>query len=475
MNMLLAFQLLGWLMVLLASFQLAPIVTALVYGEPLLPFVFSAGVTAICGLPIALGVRPTTLRVRPRDGFFMVSASWVTASLFGALPYWTSGALAGADAVFESVAGFTTTGSTVFTSIESQSHSLLLWRSLTQWLGGMGIVLFTVALMPLLGIGGMQLFKAEVPGPVAEKIRPRIAETARQLWFIYVGLTAAEWIALAWAGMSPYEALCHALTTLSTGGFSTRDASLAAFESPAIEWIVIVFMVLAGMNFVLHYRLLSGRSSSVWRDTELRYFAGIVAVCSAVVAATIWHEGDAVRAAVFQVVSLVTTTGYATADYEAWPGLAQLLLLHLMIPGAMAGSTSGGVKSLRVVLGFRALRAAFAVVGHRNAVRPVVRYAGRPVGAEVIAGIWAFFAAYAGLVGATALVVAAAGYDPLTALSAALTAVGNVGPGLGEIGPTENFAHFPAGVKLLLSACMLAGRLELFTLLVLFTPGFWRR
>jgi trk system potassium uptake protein TrkH len=475
MNMLLAFQLLGWLLVLLAGFQLAPIVAALYYGEAPLPFVFSAGVTAICGLPIALGVRPLSLRVRPRDGFVMVSVSWVAASIFGALPYVTSGSLSGVDAVFESVAGFTTTGSTVLTSIETQTHSLLLWRSLTQWLGGMGIVLFTVALMPLLGIGGMQLFKAEVPGPVAEKIRPRVAETARQLWLIYVGLTVIEWIALVWAGMGGYEALCHALTTLSTGGFSTRDASVAAFESPAIEWIVIVFMLLAGMNFVLHYRLLTGRATAVWRDTELRYFAGIVAVCSAVVAANIWQGEHAVREAVFQVVSLVTTTGYATADYEQWPGLAQLLLLHLMILGAMAGSTSGGVKSLRVVLGFRALRAAFSVVGHRNAVRPVVRYGGRAVPGDVVAGVWAFFAAYAGVAGVTALAVAAAGYDPITAISSSLTALGNVGPGLGAVGPVDNFSHFPAGIKLLLSGCMLAGRLELFTLLVLFTPGFWRR
>jgi trk system potassium uptake protein TrkH len=215
--------------------------------------------------------------------------------------------------------------------------------------------------------------------------------------------------------------------------------------------------------------------ASVWQDTELRYFGGIVVVASAVVALNIGFGDHALRESVFQVVSLVTTTGYATADYEAWPGFAQLLLLHMMILGAMSGSTSGGVKSLRVVLGFRALRAAFAVVGHRNAVRPVVRYGGRPVPSEVVAGIWAFFAAYAGLVAASALAVAAAGYDPLTAISSALTAVGNVGPGLADVGPADNFAHFPVGVKLLLSGCMIAGRLELFTLLVLFTPGFWRR
>jgi len=475
MNLLLATRLLGWLLVLLAGFQALPIAAAWTLGEPALPYVTSAFLTLFCGLPVALGVRPERLRIRPRDGALIVSSAWVLASLFGALPYVTTGALGPVDALFESVAGFTTTGSTVFASVESAPRSLLLWRSLAQWLGGMGIVLFTVALMPLLGIGGMQLFKAEVPGPVAEKIRPRVAETARQLWLIYVGLTAAEWLALVLAGVGPFDALCHALTTLSTGGFSTRDASIAAFASPAVEWIVIVFMLLAGMNFVLHYRVLSGRAVDVWRDGELRYFLLVVAAGVALVAWSLRGDPHALRDATFQVVAIVTTTGYATADFEAWPGLAQLVLLQLMVAGAMAGSTSGGVKSLRAVLGFRALRASFAVAGHRNAVRPVVRYAGRPVPPEVLAGIWAFFAAYVALVGFTALAVAAAGYDPLTALSAALTSVGNVGPGLGAVGPLDNFAHFPGVLKLLLSGCMIAGRLELFTLLVLFTPGFWRR
>jgi trk system potassium uptake protein TrkH len=474
-NLLLTAQLLGWLLVLLGGFQLVPMVAALLIGEPVLPFVASAMVSAAFGLPIALGVRPESFRVRPRDAFVIVSSAWIVSSLFGALPYITTGVLAPIDALFESVAGFTTTGSTVIAQIEACPRSLLLWRSLAQWLGGMGIVLFTVALMPLLGIGGMQLFKAEVPGPVAEKLRPRVAETARQLWLIYVGLTAAEWAALALAGMSGYDALCHSLTTLSTGGFSTRSASIGAYQSATVEWIVILFMLLAGINFVLHYRLLSGRFGDVWRDSELRYFLSVVGGAVALVALALWGSGTGIRSAVFQVVSIVTTTGYTTADFERWPPLAQLVLLQLMVLGAMAGSTSGGVKSLRAVLGFRALQAAFAVAGHRNAVRPAVRYAGRPVAPEVLAGVWAFFAAYVLLVAFAALVIAAFGYDPLTAISAALTGVGNVGPGLGEVGPADYFGHFPAPVKLLLSGCMIGGRLELFTLLVLFTTSFWRR
>jgi trk system potassium uptake protein TrkH len=416
-----------------------------------------------------------------------VSAAWLVASLFGALPYVTSGVLAPVDAFFESVAGFTTTGSTVMTHIEGSPRALLLWRSLTQWLGGMGIVVFTVALMPLLGIGGMQLFKAEVPGPVKEKVTPRVAETARQLWFIYVGLTGAEWIALMLAGMAPFDALCHSLTTLSTGGFSTRNASVGAYQSPAIEWIVIVFMVLAGINFVLHYRLLRGRVREALSDVELRYFLGVLCVSTVVVLFSLISGGgvgaeateglrfaDALRAAAFTCASLVTTTGYVTADFEAWPSLACLVLLHLMVLGAMAGSTSGGVKSLRAILSFRAVRTTFMVAGHRKAVRPAVRYGGKPVQPEVLAGVWSFFAVYFLLVALAAMLVAACGYDLLTAVSAGITAVGNVGPGLSAIGPSDHFAHFPAFVKLALAGCMIAGRLELFTLLILLTPGFWR-
>ncbi|MBW2273614.1 MAG: TrkH family potassium uptake protein [Deltaproteobacteria bacterium] len=490
MNLLLATQLLGWLLVLVGAFQLVPVLAALIFGEPVLPYVTSAGMCVAIGLPVALGVRPESLRIRPRDGFLIVSIAWLLASLFGALPYLTSGVLSPVDAFFESVAGFTTTGSTVMTGIEGHPRALLLWRSLTQWLGGMGIVVFTVALMPLLGIGGMQLFKAEVPGPVKEKVTPRVAQTARQLWLIYVGLTAAECFALLLAGMSPFDALCHSLTTLSTGGFSTRSASVGAYQSPAIEWIVIVFMILAGMNFVLHYRLLQGRVREALSDVELRYFLGVLGVSTLIVLSSLLFGpgagpdatdpgaglklADALRAAAFTCVSLVTTTGYATADFEGWPSLATLVLLHLMVLGAMAGSTSGGVKSLRAILSFRAVRTTFIVSGHRRAVRPAVRYAGKAVQPEVLAGVWTFFAVYFLLVALAAMMVAAYGYDLLTAISAGVTAVGNVGPGLSAIGPFDDFAHFPAPVKLFLAGCMIAGRLELFTLLILLTPGFWR-
>lgn len=481
MNARLAIRLGGWLLIALGGFQILPLLAALTFGEALAPYLAAGLITIAAGVPAVWLSRPDNLRIRPRDGFLIVSGAWLLAAIAGAVPYLTTGSLGVIDALFESMSGFTTTGSTVLTEIEAAPRALLLWRSLTQWIGGMGIVVFTIALMPILGIGGMQLFKAEVPGPVTEKIRPRVAQTARALWMIYVGLTVLQWIALMLAGMSGFDALCHALTTLSTGGFSTRNASIGAYHSPAIEWIVIVFMMLAGMNFVLHYRLLTGRIREVGRDAEFRYFLGVVVVSVGLiwladVALGVFAGGPpGFRDVMFTVVSIVTTTGYATADFEAWPSVSHLLLLGLMALGAMAGSTSGGVKSLRALLAVRAVRGTFRAAGHRNAVQPPVMYGGRPVPEEVITSIWVFLAVFFGLAGAMAVAVAATGYDLQTAISGGLTSLGNVGPGLGEIGPYDHFAHFPSGVKLGFIFCMLAGRLELFTLLVLFSAAYWRR
>jgi len=405
--------------------------------------------------------------------------AWVLASLLGSIPYGVAGVLTPVDALFESVAGFTTTGSSVMTDIEAAPRALLLWRAMTQWLGGMGIIVFAIALMPLLGVGGMQLFKAEMAGPVANKITPRVAETARRLWLIYLGLTASEALLLALAGMSPYEAICHALTSVSTGGFSTRNGSIGAFGSPLIEWIVIVFMMAGGINFVLHYRLLTGQAREVARDGELRYFLIIIAGGASLIALALWPvevgQDGTIRRALFQIVSITTTTGYATANFEAWPSLARLVLLPAMLLGAMAGSTSGGIKGLRTLIGLRALASVFVRQIHPRAVSHPTRYAGKRVPDDVLAGIWAFITAYFLIAAVVAGIVAASGYDLITSLTTAATTLGNVGPGLGEIGPIDNFAHFPGHVKLVLSAAMIAGRLEIFTILIIFHPVFWRR
>jgi trk system potassium uptake protein TrkH len=468
---------LGWLLVGIAAIQLVPFAAALSFGEPVLPYAASAIAACVVGLAMALGSHPEHRRMRTRDGFLVVSAAWLIASAFGSLPYVFTETLGIVDALFESVAGFTTTGATVMTQIEGAPMALLLWRSLTQWLGGMGIILFAIALMPLLGVGGMQLFKAEVPGPVADKLTPRIAVTARRLWMIYVGLTGVEWALLVAAGMTRYEAMCHALTTMATGGFSTLDGSIGGFNSPLIEWIIIVFMTLGGVNFVLHYRALTGHFRNVLRDIELRYYLLLLGGATLIVYWSLIHamEPENFRTVLFQVVSITTSTGYSTTNFAAWPALALLVLLHLMILGGMAGSTSGGVKSLRVLIGIKAVSSVFNRLGHQTAVGRPVRYAGKRVPDDVLAGIWAFLTAYFLIAAVVACVVGAAGYDLVTSLSTALSAVGNVGPGLGEIGPFHNFAHFPSPVKLTLCIAMIAGRLELFTILILFHRDFWRR
>lgn len=478
MNPRLDLYVVGWLLALTGAFQAVAVLAALIFREPVLPYVASGLVALAAGVALVRFTKVADWSVRPRDGYLIVATGWLAVSVFGGLPYVFVGVAGPVDAFFESVSGFTTTGSTVLSGLDTMPRALLLWRSFTQWLGGMGIILFTIALLPLLGIGGMQLFKAEVPGPVTDKIRPRLVETARQLWLVYLGFTVAECVLLLIAGMSLFDAICHSMTTLATGGFSTRDASIGGYESALIEWIITLFMLIAGMNFVLHYRVLSGRGREVLRDAELRYFLLVVVGATVVVTIVLLAEQngleEAFRLAAFQVASIVTTTGYVSTDFEIWPPFAHMVLLILMMLGGMSGSTSGGIKSLRALLGLRAFRATFGRLIHPRAVRSV-KYGGRAVNEEVLSGIWAFLTAYYLIAAAAAGVITMWGYDLETAASAALTALGNVGPGLGSVGAFDNFAHFPQPLKILLSFCMLAGRLEVFTLLIILSPGFWRR
>jgi trk system potassium uptake protein TrkH len=471
--------LLGWLVVLEAGFVCLPLFAAAIFSEPARPYLATIALALIVGLGLIKLTRPTSRDIRPREGFLVVGGAWIVVSLLGTVPYLaTPGALGPVDAIFESVSGFTTTGSTVIRDTAVLPRSLLLWRAMTQWLGGMGIILFTIAILPLLGIGGMQLFKAEVPGPVKDKVQPRLANTARSLWGIYVALTALEWVCLRIAGLDTFEALCHAFTTLATGGFSTRNASVGEFGSAAVEWIVIVFMLAAGINFVLHYKVVVGRGREVVRDAELRFFLGVAAGFTAFLAVTVHQPGDrivdTIRIAAFQTASLLTTTGFVTADSELWSGAAQLGVVLLLILGGMSGSTGGGVKSLRTLLALRSLRATVHRLIHPHAVRPV-KYGGVVVQDAVLSGVWAFLTAYLLIAVIGAAVVAAAGNDLVTAVTASLTAIGNVGPGLGEVGAYDNFAHLHGLAKLVLAALMLFGRLEIFTLLALLSRGFWRR
>jgi trk system potassium uptake protein TrkH len=477
MNVLRDLQILGWLLVVIAAAQLIPAAGSLIWGEPPLPFLASAIAAAVPGVLIARASQPTHDRVRVRDGFVLASVGWLLAAFFGALPYVMTGALHPLDALFESVAGFTTTASSVVRSVEDLPRALLLWRSMTQWLGGMGVLIVAVGLLPFLGIGGMQLFASDETRSTADSGRPRFAAVARRLFGVYLGLTALAFVLLAIAGLGSFDALCHALTSVSTGGFSTRDGSVGSFGSRAVEWVMVVVMFLGATNFVIHYRIVSGRGAKLWYDGEFRYYAGAICIASALLGWSISGGADAsadvARPAIFQTLSMLSGTGYTSADYAGWGGFAQLILLGLMVLGGMSGSTTGGIKSLRLLIGIRALRHSFTMLLHPHAVHRI-KYAGRAVPDEVVAAIWAFLTAFFAIVGVAAVIVASAGYDLVTAISVAISVTSNVGPALGAAGPGSHFADFPDYAKYGLCFCMLAGRLDVFTILVLFLPRFWR-
>lgn len=411
-----------------------------------------------------------------REGFLIVTLAWVAVALFGALPYLVSGAIPSpVAALFESMSGFTTTGASVLTDIEAVAPGILMWRSTTQWLGGMGIIVLGIAVLPYLGVGGMQLFRAEVPGPTPDRLRPRIRETARLLWLVYAGLTIALVLLYLLGGMSLFEAVNHAFTTLPTGGFSTRNASLGAF-SPYIQWVTIVFMFVAGMNFTLHYRAFARGFAPYWRDSEWRLFAGIVVVATVLVALAAPADGveRTVRDAAFQVVSMITTTGFATADYERWSPFAQLVLVLLFFVGGMAGSTSGGPKVIRVLLTMKHSALEIRKHLHPRAIM-ITKVGGQPIPESVMTNVLAFMLLYAGLFGVGTLLMTTSGLSLASAAGAAATAISNVGPGLDQVGPTDNFGFLPWHGKLVMAFLMLAGRLEIYTVLVLFLPRFWRR
>ena len=449
------------------------------YGEDLRPLLL-AGLTTIGAGGLFLLIRnPRGIPIRKREGYLIVALSWLAMTTFGMLPYLYSGILPGVpDALFETVSGMTTTGASVITDIEAQPRGLLYWRSLTQWIGGMGIIVLTVAVFPLLGIGGIELFAAEAPGPTSDKLHPRISETAKRLWFIYVGLTFLLGVLLWLFGLSPYEAINHALTTMATGGFSTRNASAAAF-SPSVQYLIVVFMFLAGVNYTVLYLSLKRRWTEVWRSDELKAYIGLVVVLTAIITAKVYLGAEvdnfeqAFRDGLFQVVSLITTTGFVSADYSQWATSAQLMIFVLLFLGACAGSTSGGIKLIRHLVFFKNSYLEFKRILHPSAIIPL-RINGEVVPGKIITHVFNFLLLYLLLFVFGSVALAMMGLDFMTAIGAMATSLGNVGPGVGDVGPTDNFAWLPAHVKLFLTFIMLVGRLEIFTVLVLFTPYFWR-
>jgi len=458
-----------------------PLGTSIIYQDAgFTPLAAAGGITLLSGAIIHLAFRSAKADVlTQREGMAIVAACWAAAGLFGALPFYLGLDVSFVDAVFESVSGFTTTGSSILTDIESVPRGLLAWRSFIQWLGGMGIIVLSIAILPFLKVGGMQLYKAEVPTPVPDRLRPHVRDTAKVLWKVYAIFTLLQVALLAAGGMSLFDAVCHAFTTMPTGGFSTFNASVRHFDSVYFDVVFITFMLMAGINFTLHYQFLKGQPLAFWRDAECRFFLGIVLVFTLVVTwdiyGTVYNRIDhALRYGAFQVVSIVTTTGYATANYELWPGTSQIVLLLCMFVGASAGSTGGAMKCLRVIVAFKYCYRELFMLVHPHAVSRL-KLGGKVVSEDVARSVLGFLALYLGLFALSTILVSATGVDFTTAIGAVATTIGNTGPGFGTVGPAENFAHIPYAGKWILIWCMLLGRLEIFTVIILFVPEFYRK
>ncbi|MFP4374470.1 MAG: TrkH family potassium uptake protein [Spirochaetaceae bacterium] len=483
MNPKLVFRVIAFLLLTVAALMLAPVVVAWYYDESemIRHFLVPIGVVVAGASGFLILTKGGHSELSTRDGFFLVAASWALVSLLGAVPLYTSGAIPRfVDAFFETMSGFTTTGASVLTDIESLPRAMLFWRSLTHWLGGMGIIVLTVAIFPILGIGGLQLLKAEAPGPTVDKITPKVTETAKILWLTYFALTAAETILLLLGGMDLFDSLTHTFGTLATGGFSPKNTSVGFYSSPFIHIVITAFMVMAGINFVMYYKLLTGRPMAMLRDTELKAYLAIFAGGSLVVAlglhaaGTYDSLGTSLRFGAFQAASILTTTGYVTADYATWPAVSQAMLFILMFVGGCAGSTGGGIKVVRVVT---LVKQGFIEMRYLLHPRGVfgVKLNGETVHRNIVYAIAGFVFLYVTVLLVTTFVVASGGYGLLSSFATALATLGNIGPGFGLVGPAENYGFYQDYIKWFLSFVMMLGRLEVFTVLIVFTPFFWRR
>jgi trk system potassium uptake protein len=473
----------GILLLCLGLSMFLPLAFALYYGDrSIAPLLKSIGWTAAAGALMFLLFREQReSSIRQREAMAIVTVGWTAAGLFGALPFYLADdSWRFVDAFFESMSGFTTTGASILTEIEILPPGLLMWRSFIQWLGGMGIIVLSLAILPFLGVGGMQLYKAEVPNPVPDKLKPRIRDTAMILWKVYALFTFVQILLLMIGGMSLFDAVCHAFTTMPTGGFSTKNASIAHFDSLYMDVVIIFFMIMAGINFSLHYQMLRGQPLAFWKNGECRFFLGTLLVFIALVTWNLYGSsiyasiGQALRYGAFQVVSIMTTTGYATADYEQWPAMSQLILLLCMFLGASAGSTGGGMKCLRIQLCFKFCYKELFLLVHPRAVT-TIKIGGKTVPEDVMRSVLGFLALYVGLFAIASIALAGLGVDFVTAFAAVAATIGNIGPGFGGVGPVENYVHLPMAAKWLLIWCMLLGRLEIFTVLIFLVPEFWRK
>ncbi|MDX1498383.1 MAG: TrkH family potassium uptake protein [Woeseiaceae bacterium] len=482
MNWTVVQRILGLLLMMFSLTMLPPIAVSLLFGEDAwLPFIQGFGLTLAAGLLLFLPVHKVRKELRLRDGFVVVAAFWTVLGTFGAAPLYFSPlpALSLTDAVFESISGLTTTGATVVTGLDTLPRSILYYRQQLQWLGGMGIIVLAVAVLPMLGVGGMQLYRAETPGPVKDtKLTPRITETAKALWYVYLAFTTACAISYLLAGMDWFDAICHAFSTVAIGGFSTHDASIGYFDSALIDVVAIVFMFIAGINFSLHF--------FAWRWVSIKHYGAdpefrgytliLVALAILVVLGLIQHQSyaspaDAIINGVFQAVSIATTTGFTTADYSAWPAALPVMLIFSSFIGGCAGSTAGGIKVVRWLLIYKQGVREIARLVHPSAEIPV-KLGNKAVGYRVVDAVWGFFSIYVVVFSVMLVAMMATGLDQVTAFSAVAAVLNNLGPGLGEV--SSGFMTLSDTAKWIAIAGMLLGRLEIFTLLVLITPTFWR-
>ena len=463
---------------LIALLMLPGIGFSIHFQEDPWPILSSALITMVIGMTLFFSFSKQDQNIRKREGYLIVALSWVFMAGFGMLPYILSYEIVSfEDALFETMSGLTTTGASILTDIEAMPKGLLFWRSMTQWIGGLGIIVLTVAIFPLLGIGGIELFVAESPGPTSDKVHPRISETAKRLWYVYVGLTAMA-MTLYWlGGMTFFDAINHALTTLATGGFSTKNASMAYYDSAFIQYVAIFFMFLAGTNFTVIYFGLIGKFKRVLKSDEFKIYGlsllGIAVLLYFPIAATGIDPELAFRKSLFQVVSIVTTTGFVTDDYTQYNQGFTFICFILLFLGGCAGSTAGGIKFVRHLTFIKNSWLEFKRLVHPRAIVPLIINGDRVTG-RIITHIMNFLLIYLLTFVLGALALSLMGYDLATSLGAVATSLANVGPGIGSVGPVDNFAFFSPTAKIFLSVIMLLGRLELFTLLILFTPFFWR-
>lgn len=470
---------LGMLLVGEAVAMLPALAVALYYQEgDAWAFLLTIGILLVVGLPLAVFIRSKVRNLYAREGMAIVGLGWALLSVFGALPYLFSGVMDGfADALFESVSGFTTTGASVLEAVEGVPRGLLFWRSFSHWVGGMGVLVLTIALLPQLGIRNMEVLKAESSGPNPGKIVPRLQDSAKYLYIIYIGLSLVLFLLLGLTGMPLYDSLVNTFATAGTGGFAVRNQSIGSYGNPAAEIIIAIFMFLFSINFALYFALLMGQVRKFFANRELLFFLGMVVISIALIALNIRHLydgfGTALRHAAFQVTSLVSTTGYSTADDSTWPMFSQVLLMMLMLVGGCAGSTAGGFKVVRLILAGKALRRELHIVLHPRIVRTVTME-GKPVTESMLRAVLVFFFGYISIIGATSLIVAMDGYDGITTLTSVLAMISNAGPGLSLVGPTGNYSIFSDVSKIAMSFCMLFGRLEILPVLTLFMPSMWR-